>query len=351
MKLSVVVPVYHVRAYLAACLDSLLEQGLAASDYEILCVDDGSTDGSGEIAEDYARRHRQITVLHQANAGVSAARNAGIRAASGEYLLFMDADDLLRPGVLGPLYRLAEENHLDQLLFDYELFQEGGPLPPGGGCVRRDRLRLFPDPLAMRRWERVPSWRSAWNYLVRRSVLEEYGLTFLEGALVFEDAEFSFWLDHCAGGCGFLDQKLYLYRRHGASCLHTYRSEARFSAYIQGRVGMAAHRQAVLRDVRAGQPPKLRTPVAEAEWEMRTIDEVQGILNNLLAKGDRALFQRTLAALREKRLYPYPVRWRRLVRKNSLGKRAVDAVSLLYPLEWYLRLCMRLRLCLPWLDL
>ena len=98
MKLSIVVPVYNVERYVAECLDSLLEQGLSDSDYEILCVDDGSTDRSGGIAEDYARRYRQVAVIHQGNRGLSAARNTGIRAAAVEYVYFIDSDDLLERG-------------------------------------------------------------------------------------------------------------------------------------------------------------------------------------------------------------------------------------------------------------
>lgn len=342
MKLSVVVPVYNVEPYLSACLDSLLDQGLSASEYEIVCVDDGSTDRSGEIAEEYAKRYPQIAVLHQENGGLSAARNTGIRAAAGEYVYFIDSDDLLEKGVLGPLCRLAEAHLLDQLLFDYERFSDGEALSAAGRGVDPARLTLFRDPLELRRWKAVPAWRVAWNYLVRREVLREYGLCFPEGVL-FEDQEFNFWLDRCGGACGYLDQKLYHYRQREGSILNTFMSDERFPAYVQGRLELAARHQARLRDYRAGVRPKLRTPVSERELEWRIIDEVQGILNRLLAKGDAGLLERTLAALEERGLYPYPLRWRRLLRKNSLKKRAIDAAGFLYPARWYLRLCITIR--------
>lgn len=346
MKLSVIVPVYNVKAYLEECLDSLLKQGFSDTEYEIICVDDGSTDGSGKIAEDYARRYRQVRLLRQANGGLSAARNAGIRAASGEYVYFIDSDDLLEENVLEPLYRLASGNGLDQLLFDYERFEDGEAAAVTGSGVEPSRLRQFRDPLELRRCKAVPAWRTAWNYLVRRSVLREYELTFPEGAL-FEDAEFNFWLDRCAGPCGYLDQKLYHYRRRVGSILDTYMSDARFPGYIQGRLKLAARHQARLREYRAGISPKLRRPVTEAELEIRLIDEVQGILNCLLAKGDQAFFHRTLEALRERALYPYPLRLRRLLRKNPLKKRLTDLVSFFYPVRWYLLLMLRIRAWLP----
>ncbi|MCI9564094.1 MAG: glycosyltransferase [Oscillospiraceae bacterium] len=339
MKLSVIVPACQVEAYLPACLEALLDQDMG--DYEIICVDDGSTDRTGEIARDYARRRPQVAVICQPNGGLSAARNAGLRAASGEYVYFMDADDVLARGVLGPLCRLAEEERLDQLLFDYARF-ENGAAPPLSAGVDPGRLRRYRDPLEMRRDPAVPAWRTAWNYLIRRAVLEEYGLRFPVGAL-FEDAEFNFWLDRCAGRCGYLDQKLYGYRRRADSIVATFMDDSRFPGYIQGRLGLAESHLGRLRAFRAGRAPRLRVPVTEAELETRLIDEVQGILNRLLAKGDRALLERTLEELRDRGLYPYPLRWRRLVRREDLTKRAVDAASFLYPAAWYLRLWVRLR--------
>ena len=346
MKLSIVVPVYNVERYVAECLDSLLEQGLSDSDYEILCVDDGSTDSSGGIAEDYARRYRQVAVIHQGNRGLSAARNTGIRAAAGEYVYFIDSDDLLERGVLGLLYQLADEHGLDQLLFDYQRFEDGQAVACSGQGVSPDRLVLFQDPLEMRRHRAVPAWRTAWNYLIRRSVLLEYGLTFPEGVL-FEDEEFNYWLDRCAASCGYLDQRLYYYRQRADSILRTFMSSKVFPQYIGGRLKLAARHQAVLRGFRAGTPPRLRAAVTEGELENRVIDEVQGILNFLLYKGEREMLRRTVDALRAQGLYPYPMRWRRLVRRVPLKKRAIDAVSFCYPVGWYLQLFIAVRTRLP----
>lgn len=342
MKLSVVVPVYNVEAYLPACLDSLLEQGMSELEYEIICVDDGSTDRSGEIVEEYARQYRQIAVIHRENGGPSTARNIGIRAASGEYLYFIDSDDVLERNALGPLYHLASEHGLDQLLFDYQRFQDGEEVPSSGQSVHPDQLLLFRDPLEMRRHKAVPAWQIAWNYLVRRRVLEEYELAFPEGAL-FEDKEFNYWLDRCVSSCGYLDQKLYYYRNRSGSLLHTFMSDSAFSGCIQGKLKLAVRHQARLRDFQAGNPLHLRVPVTEAELEIRVIDEVQSILNWLIKKGDQLMIRQVLAALGKKGLYPYPLRWGRLIRREPIKKRMIDAVSFLYPMRWYLQLFITIR--------
>lgn len=129
IKLSFIVPVYNVAPYLRKCVDSLLAQDY--SDYEIILVDDGSTDESGVICDEYASRsfvnsftHSLVTipirVIHQANAGLSAARNAGIKCAEGKYLCFVDSDDYWEPNVLGSLIKQIERDNLDVLRFDYQ---------------------------------------------------------------------------------------------------------------------------------------------------------------------------------------------------------------------------------------
>ena len=127
MKLSFIVPVYNVAPYLRKCVDSLLAQDY--DDYEIILVDDGSTDESGKICDEYASRsfvnsftHSlvPIRVIHQANAGLSAARNAGIKCAEGKYLCFVDSDDYWEENVLGSLMEQVEREKLDVLRFDYQ---------------------------------------------------------------------------------------------------------------------------------------------------------------------------------------------------------------------------------------
>ena len=143
MKLSIIVPIYNVAPYLRKCVDSLITQDI--SDYEIILVDDGSPDECPEICDQYAASYPSefkgqenskaaphastpytihhtpsIRVIHQANAGLSAARNAGIVAAQGQYILFVDSDDYLQPNVLGALMEQVEREQLDVLRFDYQ---------------------------------------------------------------------------------------------------------------------------------------------------------------------------------------------------------------------------------------
>lgn len=122
--LSIIVPIYNVEPYLCKCVDSLLAQDLPESAYEIILVDDGSTDASGDIANEYAERYANIRVIHQANGGLSAARNTGIDAAQGDYIQFVDSDDYLEPNVLSGLVAKMEQDKLDVLRFNYQNVNE-----------------------------------------------------------------------------------------------------------------------------------------------------------------------------------------------------------------------------------
>ena len=118
-KISVIVPVYKAERFLARCVDSILAQADVA--LELLLVDDGSPDRSGEICDDYAKNDARVKVIHQKNAGASAARNAGLNAATGEWIMFCDADDELLPKSLAKM--LEEGSDADLILGGMETYK------------------------------------------------------------------------------------------------------------------------------------------------------------------------------------------------------------------------------------
>jgi len=128
-KYSIIVPVYRVEAYLPACIDSVLAQTSAAS-FELILVDDGSPDNSGRICDEYAANDPRIRVLHTENRGVSRARNLGIREACGEYLLFLDADDVWDTALLASLDSITVSTP-DMALFGFSRLMDDGTIFPG----------------------------------------------------------------------------------------------------------------------------------------------------------------------------------------------------------------------------
>lgn len=122
IKLSFIVPVYKVAPYLCKCVDSLLAQDYEG--YEIILVDDGSPDECPQICDSYADIYDNIRVIHQQNAGLSAARNAGLKVSKGEYVCFVDSDDYWQPNVLKGLMAHIERDNLDVLRFNYQNVNE-----------------------------------------------------------------------------------------------------------------------------------------------------------------------------------------------------------------------------------
>lgn len=124
MFISFIVPVYNVEKYLPECLDSLLDQDIPKEDYEIICVNDGSTDGSMSILQNYAQKYSNIRIIDQENGGICVARNTGVDAARGEYIWFVDSDDFIQRNCLGDLKRLAEKTQCDRVSFGVYSFRE-----------------------------------------------------------------------------------------------------------------------------------------------------------------------------------------------------------------------------------
>ena len=111
MKLSVIVPVYNIKQYLERCIDSILEQTFV--EYELILVDDGSTDGSGELCEDYKKIDNRIKVIHKKNGGLSSARNAGLKVANGDFISFIDGDDYIENRMYEVMVDAAERTKKD----------------------------------------------------------------------------------------------------------------------------------------------------------------------------------------------------------------------------------------------
>lgn len=121
--LSVIVPVYNTKKYLRECIDSILAQ--TYNDYELILVDDGSSDGSSEICDEYAEAFSNVTVIHKANGGTVSSRNAGIQRAQGEYVTFVDSDDWIESSMYEQMMKKTQETNADIVMCDI-LFEDAG---------------------------------------------------------------------------------------------------------------------------------------------------------------------------------------------------------------------------------
>jgi glycosyltransferase involved in cell wall biosynthesis len=177
---SVVIPVWNVEPYLQECLDSVVSQSIGLECLEVLAVDDGSTDGSGALLDEYAKRHPQVRVFHEPNSGgPGRPRNVGLDHAVGTYVFFLDADDFLGPEALQRLVDMAERNHSDVVLG--KMVGVGGRLVPSR-AFRHNRNRA--------KLSQVYSTLSVLK-MFRRSSIESVGARFPEGLASNEDGIFT----------------------------------------------------------------------------------------------------------------------------------------------------------------
>ena len=189
MTISIIIPVFNTKEYLSTCLDSILSQGF--KDFEVLLVDDGSTDGSGAICDEYARQDSRITVFHKENGGVSSARNLGLDNAQGEWVYFVDSDDELLPNGLQTMVGCISDD-VTVVIGGYEQIDKNGD------CIQavKDRVvhTLSKEDSMLMLFSNHTQYYSymgyMWLWLFRRDLIQVNGLRFDTSIKIKEDTLF-----------------------------------------------------------------------------------------------------------------------------------------------------------------
>lgn len=209
-KVSVIIPVYKVEDYLDDCLNSVQNQ--TYRNIEIICVNDGSPDNSGEILKRHRAWDKRIKIINQENQGVSVARNTGMKAATGKWIYFIDSDDLIVPYALEKAVESAKQYDPDIVNFKYEDFSQN--LRPDlsekkyqGLGKRLVEVQGKENPFDVFNMDKVNVWQS----LYKRSFLEENNIRFKEG-IICEDVLFTWKCELCAKTMVKDDNVYYLYR-------------------------------------------------------------------------------------------------------------------------------------------
>ena len=164
MNISVIIPVYNKEEYVASCLENIILQDFG--DFEVICVDDGSSDSSGAICDEWASKDSRIRVIHTANGGVTAARRKGVEMAKGTFIMFVDADDLLLPDAMQTLYQAAVQHKADEVIATYRT-QQGVASPVVYEGLVEDVTPLIKDLVTGK--NRFPI---LWAAIFKKSILE-----------------------------------------------------------------------------------------------------------------------------------------------------------------------------------
>ena len=222
-EVSIIVPVYNVEKYLSFCLDSLVNQTF--KDIEIICVNDGSTDNSAEVLEHYAGFDKRIKIINKENGGLSSARNAGLDAASGKYIAFVDSDDFVSHFLVERAYNFVQKKNADFAAFGFDyvvgnslkLYESGFSFPKSlvGKCVYETDLnenfytKIHP---------------TAWCKFYSAKLIQNNNLRFCED-IIFEDLPFAAEVYLSANRMVYTNLPLYYYRAERQGSILSRRDE------------------------------------------------------------------------------------------------------------------------------
>lgn len=233
--ISVIVPVYNTALYLGRCIDSILAG--TYEDLEIILVDDGSTDSSGEICDTYADRDPRVRVLHTENAGLSAARNRGLDTASGEFISFVDSDDYIHPEMLQKLHEAIRETGAPMSICSYIYVDEGaGKKFENKGVPKNDRVFRTREILTEELFKPYHAyWIAVWAKLYRAEIWSN--IRFPEGKC-YEDL-FAMPLVYLSSeNCACIDLTGYYYMQHADSIVNA-RNAQKTADHIKGLFALA----------------------------------------------------------------------------------------------------------------
>lgn len=216
--LTLVIPVYNMESLLGRCMDTMLAQ--SCRDFEIVLVDDGSTDGSPMLCDGYAAGYPgSVRVVHKANGGLSSARNAGIDAARGAFVIFPDPDDWVEPDYVRHLLELQKRHDADLVCTGYVVAADEGSVP--GSADTEPTLLSGPE---AQRGLLLPPQMSGfvWNKIFRLDIIREHGLRFLDGVGTTEDLDFVYrYLAHAKTVCHAPGLRTYHYYQRPGAATHS----------------------------------------------------------------------------------------------------------------------------------
>ena len=227
MDLSIIVPVYNAEKYLPECLDSM--EKLEEKNIEFLLVNDGSTDSSESICREFEKRDDRFVVISKENGGVSDARNVGMSVAKGNYIMFLDADDILNTDQFHKVVPYLKSDRYDMVAFEYYTYiSEDKIIKETYGSDQRGN----DDPERINELMYASSkFNQCWGKLLKKSVIDKYGISFPKELKIGEDYMFMANFVRCAD-CMCTDETgLVFYRQHSGSAMRKYNMEER-TAYL-----------------------------------------------------------------------------------------------------------------------
>ena len=216
--LSIIIPLYNCEKYIKQCLDTIFRQEMNESDFEVIVIDDGSKDSGYSLASEYAKRQQNILVIKQENQGVACARNNALEKATGDYVTFVDADDMLVSGSLSTLIKIAVDNKADIVKAAHKEVPEDAVCEDFSSSHDNSSIQIMTGEEAIVNVTRMKEGY-CWGYLISRKLITDNRLSFPPKVAFMED--WAFITQAILKSRTFVnaDVLLYLYRRNSSSCM------------------------------------------------------------------------------------------------------------------------------------
>ena len=321
-KFSIIIPVYNADKYLAECIESCINQApyKIGEDIEVICINDGSTDKSLDILKEY--EGKGITVINQENLGVSSARNNGISAAKGEFIWFVDSDDVIEPRCLSVIYERMITEGVDGCAFKIKTV-------PANFIIEKNEeinsLRIINTP---------PNMQNACCVIIKREYIKKHNIRFQTNMAYGEDTLFVFYIRLFKHNLLYFDNVLYYYRQVPTSAMLSKDAKAQ-ERMFNSQLQMLNEYKRIIDD----RNPQLYC--GDAKPRERYYWTIQNILFTLLRFEKKRRIE-VFNMLKQGGHYPYPILWERLLyNSNHIKSFLINFFCLFFPLEWYYRLMMR----------
>lgn len=236
LKVSIIVPIYKVEKYLRQCIDSIINQSL--KDIEIILVDDGSPDNCPKICDDYKKIDSRIKVIHKKNGGLSSARNAGMKIATGEYIGFVDSDDYIEHDMYEKMYYTAKEHDVDFVMSDYYKVHETNKTEVSaiidGGLYNKNKIKniIYPQLIMKENIDYGPLL-AVWHCLYKNSFLKNNDISFDEVVKYSEDNLFSSTVGYKSESFYYMKGSYFYNYRYNPNSISTTYKEDSLSVYVE----------------------------------------------------------------------------------------------------------------------
>ena len=322
-RLSIIIPVYNLEMYIERTLESCLSQDIDFSEYEIICVNDGSQDQSEWIIKKYQQRHSNIILYTQENLGVSVARNRGIKLASGRYIWFVDGDDLIASNCLSSLLSVLEENDIDvfgfhlQPVLDRNLF-----------AAQVGKYELNENPQELMNFMSNVGGCGVCNEIFKAEIIKNNELAFNSAIKYSEDVLFSYMVLQKSRICAKTSSVLYHYYQRPGSAMHS----QNYNKHIESMQLLAEEYR--------------RLSDFDPTWRELSLQKkhfaVKALLFSTVQKGDILFAKEKIKELEYDGLYPFPFLWESLKNNVTRKQAIINYSSFLFPWKWYFMTCVRL---------